>query len=60
MSKKACSKCNTPFECGHEKSGCWCEQYTLSKETLKKLEKEFENCLCPDCLKTFAENPARS
>lgn len=35
--------------------GCWCQQYTLSADTLKHLKENFENCLCPQCLATYAE-----
>lgn len=68
MAVKQCSKCGTSFGCCNEisglpaegfrydeaKAGCWCENYELSLDTLKELKKEFENCLCESCLKTYA------
>lgn len=52
---KQCSKCNTSFECKNDAMGCWCQQYTLSADTLKHLKENFENCLCPQCLAIYAE-----
>lgn len=54
MSKKACSKCDAGFECGHEQRGCWCERYSIDKGTLGILKEEYSNCLCPECLKGYA------
>jgi hypothetical protein len=33
--------------------GCWCESVKLTNEVLQNLEKEYSNCLCPQCLKAF-------
>ncbi len=54
MSAKFCSKCKSAFECLNQTAGCWCEDLHIDLETLKKLKEEFQNCLCPDCLKGFA------
>ena len=56
MSEKKCSKCNVSFECGNEKPGCWCEDLFLEQETLTKLRKEYDNCLCSNCLKEYANS----
>lgn len=56
MSLKSCSKCKTNFECGNEKPGCWCEDFFLDIETLAKLRKEYDNCLCSNCLKEYAKS----
>lgn len=56
MTTKTCSKCNKPFGCKADERGCWCENLTLSTETLVKLKAEYDNCLCPECLATFGEN----
>jgi len=54
-SVKQCSKCNTSFECKNDATGCWCQQHTLSKETLQHLRDNFANCLCPECLAGYAQ-----
>jgi hypothetical protein len=53
--EKKCSKCGTVFTCKQETGGCWCEQFTLSKEMLHYLKEQYENCLCPECLHEFSE-----
>jgi hypothetical protein len=53
--EKKCSKCGVKFTCQNETRGCWCEQFTLSKEVLDFLKKHYENCLCPGCLHEFSE-----
>jgi hypothetical protein len=56
MSVKSCSKCSATFECSNEKMGCWCENLFLDIDTLKKLKEEYDNCLCPNCLKEYANS----
>jgi hypothetical protein len=51
--EKTCSKCAAPFTCQNETRGCWCEDLTLSSETLALLRQQFDNCLCPACLKSY-------
>jgi hypothetical protein len=51
--EKTCSKCGAPFGCKSETGGCWCEDIKLDPLTLDKLKQDFENCLCPKCLKEF-------
>jgi hypothetical protein len=50
---KTCSKCEAEFTCTNETAGCWCEEVSLSNTTLKQLKEEFDNCLCPSCLKEY-------
>jgi hypothetical protein len=54
MPGKKCSKCEASFECGSDKMGCWCEDLFIDLETLNKLKSEFNNCLCPKCLKEYS------
>jgi hypothetical protein len=54
MSLKKCSKCSASFECCNEQPGCWCETVFLDLPTLKQLKQEFDNCLCPQCLKPYS------
>ena len=56
MSNKACSKCSTVFECSNDKAGCWCEALTIDIKTLNEIKKQYENCLCPGCLKEYSNN----
>jgi hypothetical protein len=53
--EKKCSKCGVGFNCQNETRGCWCEQVTLSIETLHYLKEHYENCLCPQCLQEFSD-----
>ena len=52
MTKK-CSKCEMPFNCQNESRGCWCENLQLSSQQLAHLKENYDNCLCPKCLKEF-------
>lgn len=55
MKAKKCSKCHTTFSCGSPEPGCWCETIHLSNDTLKLLKEQYDNCLCPVCLKGFEQ-----
>ena len=60
MAVKKCSKCYIEFDCCNEQRGCWCEQVQLSSETLKTLKQNFDNCLCPRCLKEYGEGESKN
>jgi hypothetical protein len=51
--QKRCSKCGFIFNCTNEQNGCWCEHIQLDTSTLDQLKNEFDNCLCPECLKAY-------
>jgi hypothetical protein len=51
--EKQCSKCQQPFGCKNEAPGCWCESLHVPIEALKELKQQFDNCLCPSCLKQY-------
>jgi Cysteine-rich CWC len=55
MKDKICSKCNVTFSCGSPEPGCWCESIHLTHETLQLLKEKYDNCLCPECLKSFEQ-----
>jgi len=57
LMQKTCSKCGVEFGCQNEIPGCWCEKISLDEEALAKLKLEYDNCLCPVCLKSF-ERPS--
>ncbi len=54
MSVKKCAKCFVEFECTNEQRGCWCEGLQIAPENLQKLRENYDNCLCPQCLKEYA------
>ncbi len=57
---KNCARCNSLFDCYCESDReCWCAAYSLSTQTLEKLNSTFQGCLCPSCLKEFAEKDAK-
>jgi len=47
---KTCESCGKDFSCGANVAECWCFGVDLNKETLAKLQEDFESCLCRDCL----------
>jgi hypothetical protein len=58
---KKCSKCETSFVCEAEQiTKCHCYTVKLSNEQLKKLKKDFQNCLCHDCLIALTSKTAAS
>jgi hypothetical protein len=50
-----CESCGKPFECGAKTGNCWCFEVDLDPEKLAKLRKEFESCLCRECLLTHEQ-----
>lgn len=53
VEKEVCPRCGKSFECG--KSGkCWCYELDVPNSILEKIEKDYDSCLCPDCLKEFS------
>lgn len=53
---KVCAKCRVEFTCGVEKDGhCWCFEVKLSAPVLMQLERQYGGCLCPKCIKEYAE-----
>jgi iron complex transport system permease protein len=55
---KECPQCGERFGCLHGRPGCWCEQVTLTAETLVRLRTLADDCLCPACLSEYAEREA--
>lgn len=48
-----CPKCGNEFYCSTS-SKCWCYEIDVPAETMEKIEKEYDGCLCPSCLKAYA------
>jgi iron complex transport system permease protein len=55
FSVKQCSRCGAEFGCAQGEPGCWCESVVLSRETLAEIRELADDCLCPACLRGFAE-----
>jgi peptide-methionine (S)-S-oxide reductase len=45
---KVCASCGEPFPCNP--GNCWCDTVTVSEQRRKKIEAQFEDCLCQKCL----------
>ena len=52
--RKTCSKCGTSFLC-YRATNCWCQAIELSKKTQERLNQQYLDCLCSNCLKTYQE-----
>jgi iron complex transport system permease protein len=52
---KVCARCGRRFGCGHGAPGCWCEAVVLPAKALAEIRDISDDCLCPVCLKSFAE-----
>jgi hypothetical protein len=52
--KKICPECGKEFECLHSKD-CYCVKYKIKDKTMKLLKAKYNDCLCEDCLRKYAE-----
>jgi hypothetical protein len=48
--KLACESCGAEFTCNAGEETCWCFEVKLSSETLAEVSKNFQKCLCKECL----------
>jgi hypothetical protein len=53
-----CQSCGKEFGCGAKLDGCWCTEVKLADWQAEVIKAEFDNCLCPGCLATFAARRA--
>ncbi len=51
---KKCPSCGRFFECKGT-DDCWCESYLIHRKEYFRLTQEFNDCLCPECLKKYSE-----
>ncbi len=52
--QSVCPRCGREFSCS--KSGkCWCYEVFIPPDAMEEIERLYDGCLCPDCLKEFAE-----
>jgi len=54
--KLICESCGKEFSCGANVGKCWCFAVELKTETLAELRKNFQSCLCEDCLGLATNN----
>ena len=54
----ACEACGEPFACELSASGCWCSDVKLSDATRAEIKAQYTHCLCPSCLRGYAERQA--
>jgi hypothetical protein len=52
--QKVCEKCGAKFDCHAPWGPCWCDDVKLKTETLATLRAQYNDCLCPTCLKATA------
>jgi len=50
--EKKCPKCGASFKCLGEED-CWCESYQILQKDFLRITQDYNDCLCPDCLKEY-------
>lgn len=51
---EVCESCGNDFVCGATLAGCWCNEVKLNDKIRADLRKNYERCLCRDCLEKFS------
>jgi hypothetical protein len=52
--QKVCPSCHEQFECAA--GGCWCDEVELTDRMRTTLREQYDNCLCPSCLRAMREH----
>lgn len=52
---RQCEACGQAFVCGASLKGCWCVQVKVGAEARQRMREQYQDCLCPECLRRFAE-----
>ncbi|MBK7029591.1 MAG: cysteine-rich CWC family protein [Bacteroidales bacterium] len=52
--EKKCPRCGKLFVCSAS-ARCWCYEFDIPVDQLEIIERDYNSCVCPDCLKSFAE-----
>jgi len=56
-----CPRCGAAFHCGmHDDRPCACTTVTIGADRLAALRREFDGCLCIDCLRALAAADAQA
>ena len=56
----ACEACGEPFACELSATGCWCSDVKLTDATRAEIRAKYKHCLCPSCLRGYADREARA
>lgn len=51
---KRCPSCGKFFAC-QGKDDCWCENFQIHKTGYLKLAEKYTDCICQECLSSYAE-----
>lgn len=51
--QKICPACGAIFPC--LPGACWCAALRLRPQTLQELRRDYDGCLCPQCLLALAQ-----
>ncbi len=54
--KLKCESCGKDFLCGANIGKCWCFELELKADKLVKLQDNYKNCLCQDCLEKIQKS----
>ncbi len=55
--EKTCAKCQNKFVCNAtDIKNCHCSNVSLTPELIAKLQVNYQDCLCADCLKVLSAN----
>jgi len=55
VTTKKCPSCGKAFTCTGD-ADCWCENFRINKKELLVVMNKYQDCICPECLGTYAEN----
>jgi len=50
---ETCPRCQRQFAC--HVNDCWCAGVAVPMEALIEMRQAYESCVCPECLRHFAE-----
>jgi hypothetical protein len=53
--EKTCPKCGAGFQCLGE-DDCWCESYQILQKDFLRITQNYNDCLCPECLKGYTSD----
>jgi len=53
--EKKCPKCGVAFKCLGEED-CWCESYQILQKDFLHITQNYNDCLCPACLKEYTSD----
>jgi hypothetical protein len=60
MTSARCPACHADLDCAADAPACWCQGVDLAPEVLAALARQYDGCLCLNCLRTLSETPPAS